>query len=308
LRNSRHVDFAVILSVTSLIAAGCGEGTNDPPDAQPPAPPDAALVVDAAPPDAPVYDIVDAMPGPPVGTCVPSEAIAPPGSGECVSALGHVLFADTHNLGGWYNGRFIAEAACSIINVAPLVGRFQIEMDCEVTAGDPFETHLPTVVEVHSPTRVLPPGLVAGERFTLRMAHLSFDSGSSTNRTWLTMRDEEDGSLLFAVSSAPSLTPEQELLDRLSLTAADWLAPITVETEDGLCPTEVVGDVTLERVAVDVTVPGEGPVRLVDRVTAYLDDGYFVELGSFHQFSDPDWPYDTTLQAMMIVAADRCVQ
>jgi hypothetical protein len=306
LRNSRHAIFAV--SLTSLIAAGCGEGTNDPSDAQPPSLPDAALVVDAAPADAPESDIPDAMPVPPVGTCVPSEAIAPPGSGDCVAAEVGGVSATPH-IGGWYNGRFIAEASCSITSVAPFVGYVRLELDCTQTAGDAFETALPMVIDIDSGTRVLPPGLVAGEEFALRIAYNSFDSGGGgPNQIWLTIRDADDGALLFALGAGPSLVPETAVLARLSLTADDWLAPVVVDTVTGVCPATPANEGTLERVAADVTVPGEGPVRLNDRLTAYLGDAYFVELGTFSHFSNPEGPDRVSLQSLMIVAADRCVQ
>jgi hypothetical protein len=316
LRHSRHIIFAVIFSFASLLAAGCGEAIqpDDPPDASPEGPPDAPGAVDAAspadapPPDAPPGNgTPDATPGPPVQTCVPSGAIAPPGSGECLSHEVGSLYALLHNE-GWYGGRFIAEASCSIIGIDSNPSTyFRIELDCQPIAGDPFETFLPLGIDIRSQTRVLPPQLVAGEQFALRLAHISFDSGGSgPNITWLTMRDEEDGALLFALNTR-SPVPDQELLDRLSLTAGDWLAPIAVDTVTGVCPIVPDDEGTAERLALDITVPGQDPVRLVDRHTAYLGDTYFLELGTFAYFENPEVG-QRQFEALMLAAVDVCAE
>lgn len=318
MRFSRHIIFAVIFSFASLLAAGCGQGIqpNSPPDAGPEAPPDASGAVDAASPadaglptDAlPDNGTPDAIPGPPVGTCVPSDAIAPPGSGECLPPADNGRFHVLPHIDGWYDGRFIAEATCSIFEVdTASTMSFLIHMDCIQHAGDPFETFLPLVILIHSDTRVLPPRLLAGERFALRLANTSWDS-AGLEEFWLTMRDEVDGSLLFSLSIGRSLVPDQERLDRLSLTAADWLAPIVVDTVRGVCPTVPFYDGTAERAALDITVPGQEPVRLVDRYTAYLGDTYFVEMGTLATVSTIEDGFEQPIEELMLAAIDVCAE
>jgi hypothetical protein len=316
LRLSRHIFFAVISPFAFLLPAGCGDdgGPGGPPDAGQEAPPDASGGLDAAPPadaaapaDAPGNGAPDATPGPPVGTCVPSEAIAPPGSGECVLPGGMGVYAEPH-IDEWYDGKFIAEASCSILGIdSNPRSYFRIEMDCIQSAGDPFDASRPLLIDIRSETRVLPPRLLAGERFALRIARNHFDSGDSgPNITWLTMRDEDDGALLFALNTR-SPVPDQVLLDRLSLTAGEWLAPIVVDTVTGVCPTVPDDDGTAERIALDITVPGQEPVRLVDRHTAYLGDTYFLELGTFAHFSSPEVG-ERPFEALMLAAVDVCAE
>lgn len=304
------VVLASLCSIASLVAAGCGIYLDLEPDERP----DAARAVDAAP-RADAVTIPDASPDagtadaslPRFGTCVPRASIDPPGSGECLPPTGE-NFGGWATVEGWYAYRFIGEASCAVFDIGSVnEASFVVDMNCEQHAGDPFDDSQPVRLQIWNTVHALPPQLVAGERFELRMAHYSPDEDDSSE-LYLTMRSEVDGALWFALTSADTFVPDQELLDRLSLTADEWLAPIVLGSETGVCPIEdhELGG-TVQRVAVDVTVPGDAPLRLVDRRTAYLGDAYLVAVGDMSYYTSPEneaWPS----WQLMITTMDLCVE
>jgi hypothetical protein len=303
MRNS--IVFASLCSIASLLTAGCQIYLDLEPDQRL----DASLAVDATPAaDAAVGppDAAAADASPPLfPSCVPRDSLDPPGSGACLPPRGFVGAWAT--LEGWYGDRFIAEAACSIFAIQPgNQSSFLIEMNCSQHSGDPFDHSQPVRIQLWNSLYALPPQLVAGERFMLRVAQYVSDE-DSPEELYLTMRGE-DGTLWLALTDADTFVPDQFLLDRLSLTADEWLAPIVVASETGVCPWEDHDQGgSVQRVAVDVTVPGDAPLRLIDRRTAYLGNAYRIEVGGMSHFSSPEneaWPS----WQLLISAMDLCAE
>jgi hypothetical protein len=93
---------------------------------------------------------------------------------------------------------------------------------------------------------------------------------------WLTLRSAMDDAPRLAWSDGdPDILPPQSELDLIALTQAAWLAPLTVAVAPGLCPAEDAPcGGTVERAALDITLPGTGTARILDQMTGYVGHAY----------------------------------
>jgi DNA-binding beta-propeller fold protein YncE len=307
------------LALLALLPAACG-------DDGPGQDPDAALPVDARPgqdPDAAAPGVdapvaVDAAPGqdapgsPDAGAPVCSaDGLPPPGTRtetcEPVPA-GPETFLRARDL--WVDEieeRHRGTAACEVVgaSAAPLLTA--LDLACEQVAGDPFRRLLRVEI-VNSRVVRLPEALAVGSKVALAAVESNPDS-DDPHRLWLTLRSAADDALLLGYSDGdPDVLPPQSDLDPLGLTQATWLAPLSVTVAPGLCATEDAPcGGTVERAALDVTLPGTGTARILDHMAGYVGHAYLAVAVAVEHYSSPGGCVDNQPNAdLLLVALNEC--
>lgn len=297
---------AVVLAAVAL--AGCSEvgprADADAAAADAPIAVDAAVAADAlVPADAAVADAGCQRAGlPPPGTvmdrCKPQAAEAEP-----------LVYLDDL----WVDPSPLERAGTAVCGVGATslvddIATLQL-VQCRTVAGHAMRSEVQ--LEVYSDAFQLPESLASGATVRLSAIERIADEDGPSGY-WYVLRSEPEGELLVAWSEGnPQLVPGGEALATLSMTPEAWLAPLSLRVSGGLCapaPGLCEDGNTVERGAVELTLPDSGTARILGSSTGYVAHAYRVHTGPVLVYAQPESCVDDRARAnVLIVALSACM-
>ena len=177
---------------------------------------------------------------------------------------------------------------------------------CSTVAGDAMRSQVQ--LEIYSAAFDLPESLVSGASVRLSAIERIADEHGPSGY-WYVLRSEPDGELLVAWSEGSShLVPGEGALAALSLTPEAWLAPLSISLAGGLCAAEpglCEDGNTVERGAVEITLPESGTARILDNATGYVGHAYRVHTGPVLIYARPEGCVDDQARASVLIVALR---